>query len=292
MYNEYMEFIRRELPKVLIVVLLIGIVIFFSRSQEKPANNNPQADLALNLKHENNYDQFYVDKLAIVMREGGKVVFSLSADKIFKRKRISKFFVYQNLKEICISGVKIDIYSYNKKSLTNNNVLIPVDEIGRSVTSMGKPSTPVEDYLAGNADIDLDLLSRLLFEKLTLAIHTSPKKKMLIEAESAKINIDMENIVFEGDIKVIDSDGVVINTEEVVWSRKHAGIYIPGKYNVGSMFSTGKSFFGINRNGEVLKMLAVPVIEYVDPLEEREKVFYANISKKMPGYARFMFGMP
>jgi len=290
-----MKFIAREWPKIVIIVLLVFIIIiFFSLNPEKPANNNSKADLALNLKPEGNYDQFYVDNLTIVKREGSNVFYSLTADKVFKRKRITKFFVYQNLKEICISGSRIDIYPYNKKSLTkSSNVLIPVDEIGRSITSMGKPSTPVEDYLAGNADIDLDLLSRLLFEKLILTVHISPQKKISISAARAKVNSDLQNIVFEGGIKVVGSDGTVINTDEAVWSRQYEGMYIPGSYNSGGiMHSRGKSFFSINSEGELVEVPSVPVIAYRDPLEEREKDFYATISKKMPGYARFMFGMP
>lgn len=289
-----MQFIKREWPKVFIFLLLVFFVITYRSYQDKkPEKNVPGSDIALNLKPEDNYDQFYVDKLTIVRREDGKKFFSLSADKVFKRKRISRFFVYQNLKEICISGVKIDIYSYNKNSLTKNNtVVIPVEEIGVSITSMGKPSTPIEEYLAGNSDIDLDLLSRLLLEKLTLNIHISPEKKISINAESAKINIDLQNIVFEGDIKVIDSNGIVMYADEGVWSIKHEGMYLPGGYISRNRHCQGKSFFSINRAGELAQSLKIPYMEYIDPFEEREKVFYAEISKKMPGYARFMFGMP
>jgi cbb3-type cytochrome oxidase subunit 3 len=62
-----MKFIAREWPKIVIIVLLVFIIIiFFSLNPEKPVKNNSKADLALNLKPEGNYDQFYVDKLTLV----------------------------------------------------------------------------------------------------------------------------------------------------------------------------------------------------------------------------------
>jgi hypothetical protein len=43
--------------------------------------------------------------------------------------------------------------------------------------------------------------------------------------------------------------------------------------------------------GEFLKVLTVPVIGYMYAHEERGEDLLANMSKKMPGYSRFMFGM-
>jgi len=40
------------------------------------------------------------NKISIVKKEDNRILFSLSADMIIHRKRISKIFVYQNLKEI------------------------------------------------------------------------------------------------------------------------------------------------------------------------------------------------
>lgn len=105
-----------------------------------------------------------VDKISIVEQEDNRILFSISADKVIHRKRISRLFVYQNLKEIYMSGVKIDIYPYNTASISKHkDIAILLDDISRSFTSLGKPPTSMEECLAGNSDIDLDLLTRILF---------------------------------------------------------------------------------------------------------------------------------
>lgn len=287
-----MQIIKSEWPKAVIFLLAFFAIAFFSFYYGASGGSGPKPGIAPEMKPEDDYDQFYMNKLSLLKREGGKMVFSLSADKVFKRKRATKFFVYQNLKEICMSDVRIDVYPDNKRALTKKNtVAIPVDEIGKSIASMGK-STPVEEYLSGSSDLDLDLLSRFLLEKCDLDIHISSGKKLSISAAGAKINIDFQNIIFAGGIKVIDSAGNGISADEAVWSGKKGGLYMPNGYISKNVRYQGKAFFGINRVGELGQSLKVPDIEYSDPLEERENKVYADISAKMPGYAKLMFGMP
>jgi hypothetical protein len=291
-----MQYFKDRWLKIIFIAfpLLLIIVIFLSPSthNKKSESENPQPDITLKDKPEGHYDNFRVNKISIVKKEDNRILFSLSADMIIHRKRISKLFVYQNLKEICMSGVMIDIYPYNMRSVNRHkNIAIPIDDIGSSFTSLGKPSTPIEEYLAGNADIDLDLLTRLLLENLSINIHLPDNKKIVLAAKSARINVDLENIVLEGPVKVITSDGKELYASEAVWSKKFNGIYLPDGYALQNEQHKGKAFFAINTKGEFLKVWKCPNIKYIDPLEEREKAFYANLSKKMPASARFMFGM-
>lgn len=272
-------------------LLIIAIFVSFPILNKKSKNDNSRPGMSLRDKPEEYYDNFSVDEVSLLKHQNGRILFSLSADKVIHRKRISKLFVYQNLKEIYISGVKVDIFPYNNESSRHKNIVLPVDDIGGSFASFGKPSTPIEDYLSGNADTDLDLLTRLLIESLSISIHLPYDKLIYLTAKGARINIDLENIVLEGPVKVIASDGRELNTSEAVWSKKFNGIYLPHGYTLQNGYMGGKAFFVINREGELVKRLKVPEIEYKDILEEREKVFYADLSKKMPAYMRFMFGM-
>ena len=191
-----------------------------------------------------------------------------------------------------MSGARLDIYPYNIRSINNHkNITIPVNDIGSSFTSLGKPSTPIEEYLAGNADIDLDLLTRLLLENLSINIHLPDNKKIVLAAKIGRINVDLENIVLEGPVKVIASDGKELYASEAVWSKKFNGIYLPGGYTLQNEQHRGKAFFAMNQKGELSRVFRIPEIKYADLIEEKEKVLYANLSKKMPAYARFMFGM-
>lgn len=176
--------------------------------------------------------------------------------------------------------------------LKNKNTLLPLDDIGSSFASLGKPPTPIEEYLAGNADIDLDLLSRILFENLSLNIFLSPDKKISISAKFARVNTDLENIVLEGPITIVDSDRGEMLASEAVWSRKFNGIYLPDGYVLNNKQFKGKAFYTIDTKGKFSKALKLPDIEYKDFIEEREKVLYAYLSKNTPPYLRLMFGIP
>lgn len=288
-----MQHLQNRWFKIIFIVfplLIIAIFVSFPILNKKSKSDNSQPVMSLRDKPEEYYDNFRVDRVSLLKRQDGKILFSLSADKVIHRKRISRLFVYQNLKEIYISGVKVDIYLYNNESSRHKNIVLPVDDIGGTFASLGKPPTPIEDYLSGNADINLDLLTRLLIEDLSINIHLPHDKKVSLSAKYARINIDLENMVLE-EARVIALNGKELAAPQAVWSKRFNGIYFPEGYTLQNEQRKGKTFFVINREGELIKSLKVPEIEYKDILEDREKVFYADLSKKMPAYLRFMFGM-
>jgi hypothetical protein len=291
-----MKYFNQRFPWIIFIALplLLVIAIFLcSLKHDEITQGNPSLPDIASLSHpEGYYDNFKVEKISIVKRKDNRLFFSFSADKVLHRKRISKFFVYQNLKEIFLSGVQIDFYRYNMSPLKNKNSLIPLDDIGSSFTTLGKPSTPMEDYLAGNADIDLDLLSRILLENLSLNVFLSPDKKFSITAKEARINTDLENLVLEGPVMVMDSCGKEVLTSKAVWSEKFNRLYLPDGYTLKSEEHKGSAFFAINSQGELSRVWKCPNIEYVDFIEEREKVLYSYLSKNMPPYLRLIFGLP
>jgi hypothetical protein len=271
------------------LLLIITIIVYFFNCNKSIKNDN-------NISFRNNsaeyYDNFKVDKVSIVRRKDGKMLFSMSAKMIVHRKRISRLFIYHNLKEILISGVRIDFYPYNNGFEKNQKpIALPFIDIFNSVTSFGKPSTPTEDYIMGNVDDNFDLLSRLLFEDLSINIYLTNNKKISICTKFARINSDFKNIVLEGLVKVIDSDGNELHASDVVWSKKFNGIYLPGRYMLNNKQYKGKAFYAMDTKGKFSKVLKTPNIEYADFIKEREKILYAYLSKNMPPYLKFIFGM-
>jgi len=79
---------------------------------------------------------------------------------------------------------------------------------------------------------------------------------------------------------------------EAVWSRKFNGFYLPEGYILHNKQHKGKAFFAIDTKGKFSKVFKPPDIEYVDFIEEREKIFYAYLSENMPRYMRLMLGIP
>ncbi len=268
-----------------LLLLTLAIFVYYPNKKTKSYDINSENNL------EEQADDFRVDNISIVRYEDNRKLFSLSADKVIHRKRISKLFVYQNLKEIYMSGVKIDIYSGNSAS-NKKHIAIPVDDIGRSFTSLGKPSTSMEEYLSGNLDIDLDLLTRTLIEDLSINVYISQNKKISFIAKGARINVDFENLILEGPVKIIASDGKELTSSLAVWSGKFNGIYLPEGYMMGDFYLKRKAFFTLTRKGEFSKISVIPKIRYNDVIEEKEKIFYARLFGKMPAYMRVMFGLP
>jgi hypothetical protein len=288
-----MQFLRNTWFKILLAAaffLLLSILFPYLYDEKNSGNDKLKPDIVLKDSFAEQYDNFWVDKISIVKRIGDKRLFSISADKVIHRKRISKLFVYQNLKEIYMTGVKIDVYSYNKLS-ADRNVSLPVGDIGRSFTSLGKPPTPVEEYLEGNSDINLDMLSRLVLDNLIINIYLSPFRKISLNAKSASINPDLTNLILKENVLIYSSDGREFRTSQAIWNKKYNGVYFPEGYFSKDKKTEGKYFYNIAENGDFLKAPYVPDIEYIDFFEENEKALYTQLSKKMPVFLRFMTGM-
>lgn len=291
-----MQFFKKRRPKIIFIAILVSLTIAIlvylpvHNKNHEIGNLQPESDIG-NKPHDS-YDNFTVDRISIVKHEDHRIVFSLFADKVIHRKRASKLFVYQNLKELYMSGVKIDIYHYNSASTgKEKKVVIPVDDIGSVRMSLGKPTTTMEEYLAGNTDIDLDLLTRILVADLSINIYLPYNKKVSITSKSGRVDANFENIIFGGLVKVTASDGKELYAPQAIWSKKFNGMYFPEGYTIRNNYQRGKAFFTLNREGKFLWVSRISEIDYTDPIEEKETALYTDLFKKMPAHLRFMFGI-
>lgn len=271
-------------------LMVITIFTFHHIYIEKHGDINTNFNIN---KTEEDYEKFRLDKISIIKRENDRVFFYIFADKVIHRKRISRLFVYQNLKEIYMSGVKIDFYLYdNTPKNYHKGITIPLAGIDSCFKSFGNPATPMEYYSSGNADINSDLLTRILFDGLSINIYLPNRKKISIEGKSARLSINFEDIVFEECAKIVSSDGKELYASQAVWSKKFNGIYLPDGYKLQKNYTKKEAFFTIDREGRFLKASQIPKIDYADPIEDKEKVFYDSLSKRMPPYVKFMLGIP
>ncbi len=266
-------------------VAVIGFLCIFTLSVlvYSAAEKRDEAALHNNDFSPGPYDHFMIDKLDITERKGDMTTVSLSADKIIHRKRASRFFVYQNLKEIFISGARIDIVMNNNDS-ANDNIAIPLNNIGDILKSLGKSQTPVEEYLRGTTDINLDLLTRILFRDIAVNVHLFDGGRISISADSARINFDSENIILEDHVHVADSANNKLLSSMAVWSKEFNGVYLPEGYRLQNEYRKEKAFFAVDGRGEFSKVNDLPDIKYADFIEEGEKVLY----DKLPAYVRLM----
>jgi hypothetical protein len=280
--------IGRVVLPLLLVLSFAALFILFTKKEEDPGLSN---EATLRDVPEADYDQFKAEKVFITEQQGARTLFTLYADSIIHRKRRAKFFVYQNLKEIHLKNAKIDIYPESNPSSTNRKQALPFDLFKSSFESFGNTPASVQDYLAGNSDLNLDLLSRVLLDELSIDIHLPGSKRFSLCAERARINVDFENIVLEGEVRIVAADGMELRAPQAVWSRKLDGIYLPGRHVLQNRSRDERAFFAMTPEGGLARLAKTPDIDYADLLEEKEKIFYSNISEKMPAYSRVMFGM-
>jgi len=276
---------------ILFIVVSSSALLFLFLDSKKASDDDIIAENDGQNFTEKNYDNFRAEHVSIIRKKNNKPHFVLTADEIIHRKRFSKLFLYQNLKEIYISGAKIDIYLNNMASSGNN--LLPVDEMNDIFRSLGKQPTSLNDYYAGKvADSDLDLLSRIFFENLSLNIYYSDRKKISLSSLYAAITPDLNNLVFSGTVQFTDSIQRKFISSKVVWSKKHNGIYFPEGYTLHNSQQRNKSFYTVNKDGDFTRLWDIPAIDYADYVEVAESRLYAKLMKKLPPYAKMMLGLP
>ncbi len=292
-----MQFFKNKWLKVglfiALSVLAVGVIIYSTSENKIPPKIAPQSAISLKLNPEKYYDNFWAENISIVKRVDNDKFFTLSVNKLVHRKRTTRLFVYQNLKELYVSGVQVNTYpaKVSARGYKRAAIALPVEDIGSSFTSFGKPPTQLEEYLAGDADFNLDLLSRLILENFSLTMHLPGNKKIFLSARVARINTDLENIVLEGPVRFIAADGSELYASLAVWSKKFNGIYLPSGYTFQNEQRKKKAFYGINPDGEFEEAAKVPDIKYVDLLEDVENKFYDRMFKKAPLYLRVLAGM-
>jgi len=272
------------------LVILFCCSVFISLNNRKTADENILSEDSMVNPAEKMYDNFRAENVSLIRKKDNKLFFVLTAEEIIHRKRFSRLFLYQNLKEVYISGAKIDIY-FNALSSAGNNLLM--DEIHDILRSLGKESTSIDEYFSGKVpDSDLDLLSRIFFENLSLNIYYPDRKKISFSALYATVTPDLNNLVFSGTVQFTDSMRRKFVSSKVVWSKKHNGIYFPEGYTLHNSQYRNKSFYAVNKDGDFSRLWNIPAIDYADYLEVAENRLYAKLMKKLPPYAKLMLGLP
>lgn len=287
---------RKKRSQIIFIAPLLVIAVgalFLSIFIKKSIDTRVLLDNKFIDNSEKTYDDFTAENVSLVKKRNSNIFFTLTANKVTHRKRISKLFVYQNIKEIFISGAKMDIFIYNNSSpLTSNDNSPFIAEIISIPTSFGKPPTSIEDYLNSKVrDSDLEILSRMIFEDISINIYLSENKRISITSINATINADLENIVFAGDVKITDSNNRYFCSSKAVWSQKYKGIYFPEGYVIKNREYKNKALYSINEQGEFLKGLSALTIQYLDLIEKNENEINAKLFKKLPPQVKLMLGL-
>ncbi len=300
--------------KIILTILIFLIAAMVSADSHMAAvSAEPLLEISGANTAEDDVADFEANDVRLVMKEDSRTMLRLSANSIVRRKRRSQLFCYQNLRELYLSGVRIDVFS-NGKALpdTESNIPLakcdscgktsllekhekismPVTALDNGLRALGKPLTSFNAYLAGTGDIDSNLLSRLILEDVSINLHLSPDNHIFFKATRAVIAVGSNNIVFEGAVRISDSEHNETSTSKAVWSNKYGGVYFPEGYKSQNTSYRAKTFYSLEKNGNFVLAKNLPHINYSDFLEEKERKIYSKILKKLPMQARFVLGMP
>jgi len=225
--STYFSMRSKLLKSALIVFLLFVLCCAVFICLGHPKNGQPEdtdecSFPSLGNVSEMDYDGFKAENISVVKKRNQKLFLSLTADRIAHRKRSAHFFSYQNVKEIYLSGVSIDVYlDAESGDNTLQGSLIPLDDMNSILTSFGKPPTSPDEFTAGTiADSELDLLSRIIFENISITIHHSKNRKLSISAKKASVHFDLQNIVFEDSVRITGPFDRTLFSSKAVWSKR------------------------------------------------------------------------
>lgn len=270
----------------LVFSVLIALSFFHFYNEMAPVVKGVSPDISIGIPIEKAYESFSAENIAIAKKQNDKVLFSVTANRVIHRKRASRIFIYQNLKEVYLSGVAIDLYTYNKANM------IMFEDFGCILTTLGNRAITFDDYASGTVpDSELDILSRIILEDIIIKIHYPGGKTASVESPKATVNFITGNIVFNDRVKLTDATGRILCSKIAVWLKGYKSFYFPDGYSRGGVQYIRKAAYTLREDGRFSRPLRIPKIRYVDFIEKSEEEFYSKIFKKLPPYVRMMFGV-
>jgi len=272
----------------LVPALFIALLIYpaLHSGEDENALQPPQAA-------QRPYDKFRAGKIELREYDKDALLIKISVEEIVHKKRRSRLFEYQNLKELYFSHAVFDIYPHQTFPAATHYG-IPFDLLERCVHAVPGAGAvkPLESYLQETSDSDVDILSRILFYRFSLNIHYPAGDSLEVTAEKASIAGNFQSFVLAGEVKIILPHGEVLRAPQAVFSRGMDGILFPSGHMRQETYEQRKTFYRIVADGRLLRLSPAPDVRYGDPLEAKEADLYGRVLKKLPPYQRIMFGIP
>jgi len=205
--------------------------------------------------------------ISVVGDEVGKPRFSLVADSVRYQHRMTQngLFTYQNLTELHLSGVRAELYPPQPASEEAGTI----DLLGALSLWMG-PIAETDGGPAKTPEIESRVLSRTLFERISIRIHVGDRGVVAIEADRGRGTVDLEALLFHGRVVVVDTAGRTLRAPRAIWSDGPAGVYLPEGHELDGETARDDAFFAIDRRGELVGRDPIPEVAYRDRLVELE----------------------
>lgn len=231
------------------------------------------------------YENFHAEKIVLSKYVGSDTVFTFSVKEMYQRKRVSKLFVYENLKELFFRDVVLEVFTGFE-----GKPAIPLDDLGGSLKALESSLLPAKDALAENmTDVEMSLVSRVVMDSISLKIHLDNDSHVEITADEAVINSLFDMLIMSGNVRMYSKSRVVSATK-AIWTSKHNGLFFPEGYSMNGVKQKEKAFF-ILHGQSFDEAIEVPAIDYSDVLDRKETDFYNGIAGNLTSMERLVLGI-
>lgn len=224
--------------------------------------------------------------LSVFGGDVGEPRLSLAADgaRYERRKTGNGIFTYQNFTELRLSDVSAELHPRQPASASES----PFDLLGALSTAIG--AFAGSDGASGDeVESEAQLLSRVLFDRLTIRIHSAHGGMVSIEADRARGDPDFEALIFEGPTTLVDSVGHTLRAPRAIWLRDRAGVVVPAGHEIDGEVREREAFFAIDHEGALAERFPVPTVSVLDPLLEMEDRLFGGIESAV---LRAVLGIP
>lgn len=200
--------------------------------------------------------------------------FSAGALRLQKRRVKGGLLVYQNLKELVVSGAAVT-FRVRPDGTATPSVLL--DELSAQLASMAGSA----DEDPGEADVGSSRLTRVVFDRLAMELHLANGKTLSLQGSQVSANVDLEYLVFDGPVVLTDAEGVELYATEGLWSRARDGIHLPVGYTFQGEKRVEAAFFGFTPDGRLEEQRPAPAIAYEDELAELDDEIYTRVFEEI-----------
>lgn len=233
---------------------------------------------------------FWARNISLTRINGRDALFKLAAKAVVHRRRATSLFVYENVSEIVLTGLRVD-FRLSPDETGRTRIKLPLREIEEGLRSIHESLKSSKDDLSATADPDYDLISRVVIEDVVFRGLPAAQGSIDLAAKQAKISGDFGVVLFDGGM-TLSGSRCKIKAPIALWSAKHDGFLLPVGYVQGHTQHRRKAFVSLTEGGTCKRRRPIPDIHYVDRLEEQEAAVFASLSRNMPAFAAFMLGMP
>lgn len=275
-----------------VIRVLVFLIIFLSLIFYFIFLNNPSFNLQTQItENKENLNKYFAENVSINKKIGNKTSISIHAGSITYRKRTSELFDYQNLKEIYIENAEIDIYNNSPGNKSNRDLAL-INRLFDSMDTFCSYQSLIKNNRKNHkADIETELLSRILFDNINFKIHYPAQKSIFFHASNAEINYNVDNIVLNGNVIIKDNKNNEYYAKTAVFSEKYNGFYFPQGFVHKQYKTNNKNFYALNNSGEIIHVKYIPEIIYVDMLSKSEKELFLKFVRKLPPQLRILLGL-